>query len=1159
LRVNVAASEGIVGHPDLGGEWELSKRTGPVFEDAFFSNEAQSNWVGILGEVIIKTLPSNSGANYLDGPNVLFGQSFVASESGRLDSVGLSFTNLSDGRVSFSIMQGEGLDNLSSRHIYSANSVVPNEYSGSGADYYFEFGINSDVNVVKGQAYTIVLRPASDSVASLWSSDTAYDDGKTYILDYRLVQGYRTFDDDIAFKVAISTPNTAPSLSGSYDFSETSEDSATTGIQVSTLVSGVTTDDSDSDVLGIAVNGTVGHGTWQFSNDSTNGNDGTWAAFSSSTPLSDSHALLLSEEGWVRYVPDEEKGETASFSFRAWDKSSGAAAVGATPSYVDVSTNGNATAFSSDIATASLVVTDVNDAPTLSSSLISFGFREDIPSPVDLSSLSFSDIDDDEITVTLEVETGTFASPGDGAPYSVTEGLVGDKKITLTGTVGSINSYLDAMQPNYTPFYNLHGNNADTLTISAVDSEGAALAGGNKTVAINLANSNDAPVVSGSPADQSFTEDTGGNVDLSVLEFSDVDSDNLTVTISASEGVLLGDSKDGVTVAGTGTNVLDLSGTVDEINAWLDVDDNILYVGGKDDFGIDTATLTISAKDEQNSALASDITVNLDITPVNDPPKITSLAASFNVLEDQASDVLLENLTFAEVDGEDITVTFTLSAGSFAAPVDGSVDGVSTAKLNDQQITLTGSASDVNDYIAARGNLKYTGPLNVFGSDKATLTVSAIDSLNTPLVTNRIIDIVIDGVNDAPTVSDAYSLTAIDENTALTGVRVSTLIAGVTSSDVEGDALGMAVNSIVGSGIWQFSNDSTNGKDGIWTAFGAGQMPSDNHSLLLSDTAWVRYAPDGENGESVSLTFRAWDQTSGQASPGINARYADTTFNGGDTAFSSGTGSASLTVNGVNDAPTLSAGMAGIAVAEDTTSNVDLSSLTFADVDNSDTLTVTLTITDGTFADPSDGTALGVSATKNSDTQITLQGVSTAINTYLDTASNIRYTGVSNATGNNQATLTVSATDGAGEVLEGGSIDLAINITAVNDAPTASGAFSLTGTIEDVSTTGVQVSSLLGSVSKGDVDNDVGSLGVAVNGATGNGLWQFSTNSTDGADGDWVSFNTYRAISDTYAIMFASDTWVRYVPDKENAETVSLSFRTWYHTFGGETSGTSGH
>ena len=51
----------------------------------------------------------------------------------------------------------------------------------------------------------------------------------------------------------------------------------------------------------------------------------------------------------------------------------------------------------------------------------------------------------------------------------------------------------------------------------------------------------------------------------------------------------------------------------------------------------------------------------------------------------------------------------------------------------------------------------------------------------------------------------------------------------------------------------------------------------------------------------ATITFRAWDQTTG-----VNGGIADASINGGTTAFSTASETASITVNPVNDAPVAS-------------------------------------------------------------------------------------------------------------------------------------------------------------------------------------------------------------------------------------------------------------
>jgi hypothetical protein len=66
-----------------------------------------------------------------------------------------------------------------------------------------------------------------------------------------------------------------------------------------------------------------------------------------------------------------------------------------------------------------------------------------------------------------------------------------------------------------------------------------------------------------------------------------------------------------------------------------------------------------------------------------------------------------------------------------------------------------------------------------------------------------------------------------------------------------------------GNGTWQYSTDNAN-----WTDFGA---VSSTSALLLGSTTYIRYVPDGANGETASLTFRAWVTTGSASVNGIPA------------------------------------------------------------------------------------------------------------------------------------------------------------------------------------------------------------------------------------------------------------------------------------------------
>ncbi len=101
------------------------------------------------------------------------------------------------------------------------------------------------------------------------------------------------------------------------------------------------------------------------------------------------------------------------------------------------------------------------------------------------------------------------------------------------------------------------------------------------------------------------------------------------------------------------------------------------------------------------------------------------------------------------------------------------------------------------------------------------------------------------------------------------------------------------------NGVWEYSLN--NGGD--WDPFGA---PADAFARLLAADGLTRIrfipAPDFNGSVDPGISFRAWDQSQGRS----NGDIADASINGGNTAFSVGTQTASIDILPVNDPPTFS-------------------------------------------------------------------------------------------------------------------------------------------------------------------------------------------------------------------------------------------------------------
>jgi len=422
--------------------------------------------------------------------------------------------------------------------------------------------------------------------------------------------------------------------------------------------------------------------------------------------------------------------------------------------------------------------------------------------------------------------------------------------------------------------------------------------------------------------------------------------------------------------------------------------------------------------------------------------------------------------------------------------------------------------------------------------------------------------ITVTAVNDAPVLAPvAPTLPAITEDdTTNPGELVSSLlgasvtdvdtgaVAGiaVTGLDVDtGAVAGIAVTGLAsGNGTWEYSTDG----GATWSAVGP---VSDTSALLLRDSDRVRFVPDGENADAASFTYRAWDQTSGAAGSQVDA-----SANGGTTAFSSATDTASISVTAVNDAPVLTPVAPSLpTITEDDTTNPGelVSSLLGGSVSDVDTgAVVGMAVTglasgNGTWEYSTDGGATWSAVGPVSDTSALLLRDTDRVRFVPDgenaDAASFTYRAWDQTVG--AAGTQVDASTNGGTTGFSTATDTAsITVTALNNAPVLTPAApSLPSITEDDTTNpGELVSTLLGA-SVADVDTGA-VQGIAITGlASGNGTWEYST---DGG----ATWSAVGPVSDTSALLLRDTDRVRFVPDGENADAASFTYRAWDQTSG---------
>jgi VCBS repeat-containing protein len=704
----------------------------------------------------------------------------------------------------------------------------------------------------------------------------------------------------VALSHTINAVNDAPVVTiTSADYTATE--------QVSLTLKGTGLSVSDVDAAGGSVTATlsVGEGTLNA------------AAGDSGALVSGSGTASLTITGTVAQVNAFlGAGGTSTLSFVDNTDTPGAS----TTLSLSVNDNGNSGSGGAQIGndSATIFIIAVNDAP-VNTMPASYGTDEDVS--VKLSGLSVADADagTGTITVTLGVASGTITAANAGG---VTVTGSGSGSVQLSGTLSAINAYLaaPASQPTYVPIADANGVVLLTMTTNDGGNTGTGGAQSDTdSININIAAVNDAPVGvddTGSATEKGGTLNGSGGADASgnvLTNDTDVDDSNASLTVTA---VRTGD------VEGTGAaGTLGLGLQGDHGTLTLNGDGSYTYVVDEDDAAVEalnsggmlTDSFNYTVEDPGNLVDTAVLTVT--IHGANDAPVANADAGAANedaTLTASAANGVIRGTTGGSVADTDVdNATTSLLVSGAVAGVGAVTQGVGVGtSLAGTHGHLTLAADGSYSYVADTANSLAAG---VTAVDTFTYTIKDSGGLVSNSTT---LAITVTGVNDAPVLDAAQTpvLSGVDGNSGAPSGAVGTLVSSLVDFDppasglnnvsdadsgaVTGIAL-TAVNSA--NGTWWYSTD--NGSN--WTQVNAGTPVANNAALLLAADANSRlyFQPNAGFSGTIgsAITFRAWDQTSGTAGSKV-----DTTTNGGMTALSTATDSAGITVNNVNQAPTIS-------------------------------------------------------------------------------------------------------------------------------------------------------------------------------------------------------------------------------------------------------------
>ncbi|MDA1053413.1 MAG: Ig-like domain-containing protein [Planctomycetota bacterium] len=318
-------------------------------------------------------------------------------------------------------------------------------------------------------------------------------------------------------------------------------------------------------------------------------------------------------------------------------------------------------------------------------------------------------------------------------------------------------------------------------------------------------------------------------------------------------------------------------------------------------------------------------------------------------------------------------------------------------------------------------------------------------------------------VNDAPVVNaPGAALNATEQtNLSLHGT-------GFSVSDADEANSGAIATLNVGEGaITVVAGDSgvtITGGNGTGGVMLSGTIAQIDNLLTGGGTGTITYLNSSDTpAANTTLTVTVNDQGNVGSDPGLS----------GDGTSEEGLNNVTINIAATNDDPSDAGSLpTDIAVTEDVSSDVNLSTINLADPDAAaGSLTVTLTTsTGGNLSGTSGG---GVTVGGSGTGTLTLDGTLANLSTFLDTASNITYLHDTPGTnGDNADTIQVDVTDngntgsGGGGTIALGTVN--VDIGAVNNAPV--------NTVPGTQTVAEETQSAIAGISVADLDALVGNI-----------------------------------------------------------------------------------
>ncbi|MGE3853724.1 MAG: beta strand repeat-containing protein, partial [Planctomycetota bacterium] len=550
--------------------------------------------------------------------------------------------------------------------------------------------------------------------------------------------------------------------------------------------------------------------------------------------------------------------------------------------------------------TITLTVTAVNDQPTATNLTQAKGWTEDDAPWVGIDDIVVSDVDTGEIitaTLTLaDITAGSLGTAG-GGTYTAATGVW-----TITDTIANVNAALAAV--TFIPATNRDTDTSIGIDIRDGEEDGAVPVTG--TITLTVGPVNDQLTASNTTQAKAWTEGDA-SVALDDIVVGDVDTgEQITATLTLADPLAGSLSTAGGGNYTAGTGVWTITDSVANVNTALAA----VTFDPAGDYDANTSIAVDIRDGLEDGAVPVTGTISLTVTALNDQPTASNTTQAKAWTEGDAS-VALDDIVVGDVDaGEQITATLTLSdplAGSL------STAGGGNYTAGTGVWTITDTVANVNAALAA-----VTFDPQTDRDTDASIAVDIRDGEEDGTVpVTGTITLGVTAVNDQPTASNTTQAKAWTEGDA--SVALDDIVVGDVDTGEQITATLTLADPLAGSLSTAGGGNYTAGT-GVWTI-------TDSVANVNAALAAVTFDPATERDTDTSIAVDIRDGEEDGAVPV--------------------TGTITLSVTAVNDAPTVTTSGGQAAWQEgDAPIAVD-PALTVADIDSASLQSATVTITTG--------------------------------------------------------------------------------------------------------------------------------------------------------------------------------------------------------------------